>query len=71
MKNRQVCMNWGGFNYVHDATSSYNWECALGDERNGGTIGDSVDYAKGGRCMTAMSEGACNILIDDMNCRTF
>lgn len=71
MKNRQVCMNWGGFNYVHDATSTYNWECALGDERNGGTIGDSVDYAKGGRCMTAMSEAGCNILIDDMNCRNF
>jgi hypothetical protein len=62
-------MNWGGFNYVHSADSDYNWECALGDERNGGIIGDSVDYALGGRCMHGFSEGGCNQLIDDMNCR--
>jgi len=51
MSGPQVCMNWGGFNYVHSADSDYNWECALGDERNGGIIGDSVDYALGGKSL--------------------
>ena len=70
MPGPQVCMNWGGFNYVHSADSDYNWECALGDERNGGVIGDSVDYKLGGRCMHGFSEAGCNQLIDDMSCRT-
>lgn len=62
------CVNRQGFNYVHPVNSNNPWECALGDERNGGFMGDPADYSLGGRCMTAQSTQACEQLIDDMEC---
>lgn len=62
------CVNRSGFNYVHDYNSNDPWQCVLGDERNGGYIGDSTSYYYGGRCMTAQSTAACTKLIQDMEC---
>lgn len=62
------CVNRGGFNYVHDYNSNDPWQCVLGDERNGGYIGDPSSYYYGGRCMTAQSTPACTQLIEDMGC---
>lgn len=68
MPNQQICTNWGGFWYVHDSTDNDPWQCALGDERNGGTIGDSRDYYLGGRCFTGQGEAQCQQAISDLGC---
>ena len=65
----QICRNYGSFWYVNNPNDMSIYECTLGDERAGGTIGDSVNYANNGRCMTGQSEAGCNQLIQWLGCK--
>ena len=62
------CVERGGYKYAHRAGDNDPWQCPLGDESNGGYIGDSVSYELGGRCLSAQSLDACDKVLDDMGC---
>lgn len=64
------CVNRSGFNYIHEYGSNDPWQCVLGDESNGGYMGDPSSYYYGGRCMTAQSTAGCTQLLEDMSCTT-
>lgn len=62
------CVERGGYKYVHRVGDNDPWQCALADESNGGYIGDSVSYELGGRCISALSLGSCDEVLDEMGC---
>lgn len=63
-----VCTNYSSFWYAHDPSSSDPYQCFIGDEYDGKTIGDSGSYYSGDRCMTGIGQSGCEEVLDKINC---
>lgn len=63
-----VCTNYGSFWYAHVPDSSDPYQCFIGDDHGGKTIGDSGIYFDGDRCMTGLGQSGCEQTLSNINC---
>lgn len=63
-----VCSDYSNLWFAHDPLSSDPYQCFIGDEYDGKTIGDSGSYYSGDRCMLGSDKIRCEELLRKIGC---